>query len=127
MWASAILFAMFHLNPWQAVTALPLGIWFAWMVLRTGSVLPGILGHAMVNCTGFFLLGWIAQAWGYSAEEFIELAHLPLSMLAVGGAMTVLGGYILWRQLASIPSRRGEFSIDSATGPNEPVLSNPEP
>ncbi|MDE0043386.1 MAG: type II CAAX endopeptidase family protein, partial [Candidatus Poribacteria bacterium] len=41
---SALLFAAFHLNPWQFVAAFVVGILFAWWRVNTGSILPGILG-----------------------------------------------------------------------------------
>jgi len=48
-WWSALLFAVFHLNPWQMPAALLLGLFFAWLTLRSGSLLPAILGHAAAN------------------------------------------------------------------------------
>jgi membrane protease YdiL (CAAX protease family) len=100
VWASAMLFALFHLNPWQAVVALPLGLGFAWLFLRTGSLLPGILGHATVNFSTNFLLSPLALALGYDADAWKALGHFPTSMLALGGAMAIIGGLILWRQVA---------------------------
>lgn len=46
---SAILFAVYHMNPWQFPVALILGLVFAWWVIQTGSLLPCILGHALNN------------------------------------------------------------------------------
>jgi len=56
VWASSIVFALFHLNPLQAVAALPLALGCAWLCLRTGSLLPGILTHMAVNFSTLFLL-----------------------------------------------------------------------
>ena len=46
---SAALFAIIHINPWQFPAAFLLGIVFAWFVVRTGSLLPAIVGHALNN------------------------------------------------------------------------------
>ena len=46
---SAVLFAIIHINPWQFPAAFLLGIVFAWFVVRTGSLLPAIIGHALNN------------------------------------------------------------------------------
>ena len=46
---SALLFALFHLNPWQFPAAFTLGIILGWIRLRTGSVLACIAGHAIHN------------------------------------------------------------------------------
>ena len=103
VWGSAVLFAVFHLNPWQAVLALPLGLAFAWLVLRTGSLVPAILGHAMVNFSRNFLLAPLGVALGYPAGQLEAMEHLPLSMLGVGAAAVVAGGWLLWRQVSRLP------------------------
>ena len=100
VWASAVLFAVFHLNPWQAVVALPFGLSFAWLFLRTGSLVPGILGHVTANFSTNFLLPPLAIALGYDSEALKALGHFPPSILAIGGAMAGIGGFFLWRQLA---------------------------
>lgn len=52
---TAVLFGVFHLNPWQFVAGLVLGIAFGFMVERTGSLLPAILAHTFANATGLTL------------------------------------------------------------------------
>lgn len=100
VWTSAVVFALFHLNPWQAIIALPLGLAFAWLVLRTGSIVPGMLCHAMVNFSTNFLLGPFGTLLGYSDEYWETAKHFPPPMLAIGAAMTLVGSAILWRQLS---------------------------
>jgi membrane protease YdiL (CAAX protease family) len=102
IWVSAIMFALFHLNPWQAVVALPLGVGYAWLLLRTGSVLPSMLSHAMVNFSTNFLLQPFASALGYSAEDLADAAHFPPIMLGTGVVLTVAGCGVLWRQLGDV-------------------------
>jgi len=46
---SALLFALFHLNPWQFSAAFALGLILGWIRIRTGSVLACIAGHAIHN------------------------------------------------------------------------------
>jgi membrane protease YdiL (CAAX protease family) len=46
---TAVLFAGLHLNPWQFLSALFLGILFGWLYLRTGSVPLCMLAHATAN------------------------------------------------------------------------------
>ena len=46
---SALLFALFHLNPWQFPATFMLGLILGWIRLRTGSVLACIAGHAIHN------------------------------------------------------------------------------
>jgi membrane protease YdiL (CAAX protease family) len=99
VWATAVVFAVFHLNPWQAVVALPLGVAYAWLVLHTGSVLPGMLSHAMVNFSTNFLLRPLAAVLGYSAAELQAAKHFPPLMLGIGAVSAFAGCFIVWRQL----------------------------
>ena len=46
---SALLFALFHLNPWQFPTTFVLGLLLGWIMLRTNSILLVILGHSINN------------------------------------------------------------------------------
>ena len=47
--ASAILFGLLHLNPWQIIGATIYGILLAWWFMQTGSILPCLFGHALAN------------------------------------------------------------------------------
>lgn len=117
VWGSAILFAVFHLNPWQGVIALPLGLVYGWLVLRTGSVLPGMLSHAIVNFSTNYLLGPLATALGYSTAELAAMDDLPAGMLVLGGLLTVSGGMLLWWQLPVMPLARKFTQSDSSAAP----------
>ena len=46
---SALLFALFHLNPWQFPATFLLGLLLGWIMLRTNSILLAILGHSINN------------------------------------------------------------------------------
>jgi len=46
---TAVLFAALHLNPWQFISPLFLGIAFGWFYLRSGSVGLCVLAHAYSN------------------------------------------------------------------------------
>lgn len=46
---SALLFGLIHLNPWQFFSAAGLGLMFAWWYARAQSLIPSLLGHALVN------------------------------------------------------------------------------
>lgn len=46
---SALLFALFHLNPWQFPATFILGLLLGWMVIRTNSIVLAILGHSINN------------------------------------------------------------------------------
>ncbi|MCY1722654.1 type II CAAX endopeptidase family protein [Prolixibacteraceae bacterium Z1-6] len=46
---SALLFALFHLNPWQFPATFVLGILLGWLMLRTNNIFVAILGHSINN------------------------------------------------------------------------------
>jgi uncharacterized protein len=103
VWASALLWAVLHLNPWQAVGALPLGLVLAWLVVRTGSLIPAIIAHMIANFSPNYLFPPLALALGGDAEA-LNADHFPPTMLAIGAAMAGIGGFVLWCQLARLPN-----------------------
>lgn len=64
---SALLFALFHLNPWQFPATFALGLILGWIRIRTGSVLACIAGHAIHNGLVFL-----------SVVYYLQLKDLPI-------------------------------------------------
>ena len=58
---AGILFGAFHMDPTRVIVASVLGIFFGWLVVRTGSLVPAILAHfgnnTMAFCASYFLDG----------------------------------------------------------------------
>ena len=46
---SALLFSLFHLNPWQMPATFILGLLVGWLILRTNNIFVAIIGHSMNN------------------------------------------------------------------------------
>jgi membrane protease YdiL (CAAX protease family) len=46
---SALLFALFHLNPWQFPATFVIGLILGWIVVRTNSIILSIIGHSINN------------------------------------------------------------------------------
>jgi len=51
IWASAALFALFHLDPYRFLPVMVLGIMLGWLLYRTNSIFPSMLSHALNNAT----------------------------------------------------------------------------
>lgn len=86
IWLTALLFALLHLNPWQAPIALSLGLVFGWLFLRTGSVGLCIAGHALNNTLALLLPAWCDPPDGAPFAQFpipLALAAAPLLLLGV--------------------------------------------
>ncbi len=58
---SALLFALFHLNPYNFLGPLAFGIIFGVITIRSGSIIPAIICHAYHNSLG--------AVWDYAATE----------------------------------------------------------
>lgn len=91
VWFTAILFSLFHVNPSQIVLALPAGLFFGWLVVRTGSVWSSVVSHAVVNLTSTYLIFQVAKFLGYNAEKIATSNHLPPVLLGIGIAAFAIG------------------------------------
>jgi len=58
---TALLFALFHLNPWQFPATFLLGLILGWIRIRTGSILAAITGHAMHNGLVFLTVYYLTK------------------------------------------------------------------
>lgn len=115
--ASAVLFGLLHLNPWQFIGATILGILCAWWFIQTRSILPCLFGHALYNAlpltleavfrleiqgyTGEFRgdefqLPWW-EIYGYTGE-FGKVEFQPFWFDCVGLILAALGVCLLIRQ-----------------------------
>ena len=72
----AALFAVVHLLPERLPTTFAMGLVLGWMAIRTGSLLPGILCHAVHN----------AVPVGVSLLAGTSLETLEISPAALAGA-----------------------------------------
>ncbi len=97
---SALLFAVFHLNPWQFAGALVLGLLFGWLVVRTGTLVPGLIGHAVANGWPLVLGVLDIEIRGFNKiGESVEFQ--PLWMNLTGLLLTLFGLVLLRRTLRS--------------------------
>lgn len=92
--ASALLFALFHVNPWQFVSAAWLGVLFAWWFVRTRSLVPCLFGHALSNGMPS-IVGRVfhLNIPGYTSEMTTQVVFQPLWFDCVG---LLLAGAGVW-------------------------------
>lgn len=100
LWAALVfptlLFSVTHLgsSPANAVFAALVGLCFAWLAVRSGSLVPAILCHSAVNLFVVFLLPLVINLFGVREAAVAPgfLTHpLPLALLAVSVAVLVIG------------------------------------
>jgi ABC-2 type transport system permease protein/sodium transport system permease protein len=88
---SALLFGLFHeiFIPGRFLASTCLGLVLGWVRLRTASVLPGMLLHAVHNClllsAGYYREELLASGWGLQ-----DRTHLPATWLALAAVGIVL-------------------------------------
>lgn len=85
---SAAIFSLIHLNPAQMPGAFAIGLLYGWLVYRTGSLLPGIVGHVFNNSL-VCILAMLPEEED-SAETVAEMFGSPLlESIAVAGSVFV--------------------------------------
>lgn len=94
---SALMFALFHLNPWQFPATFVLGILLGIVMLRTRNIYLCIIGHAINN--GLVLISM--QYWGEIQQtSFVQssrASQLIISALVGTGALMLI--FVLSRPL----------------------------
>jgi hypothetical protein len=92
---SAVLFGAMHANPWQFVTATALGIVYGWWFLRTRSLVPCLIGHALNNGLVLALSHVTLGIPGYSMAEIPEgPVFQPLWFDAIGVFLLATGIFL---------------------------------
>ena len=111
---TAFLFGAIHLNPWQFVGAFFLGIAFAWWTLKTRSILPALLGHALNNGMVIITADVLnVEIQGFNAWEEGVQVHQPWWFTLAGIVLMLVGTgtlYRMWSQedpLAKVPRQSG--------------------
>src|SRR5690606_32805198 len=107
---SAALFAIAHFNPWQFLTAMCVGIVFAWYVRETGSIVPALIGHAVHNGSTVVVGVLPIDVPGFTTQPSDAFVLQPLWLDALGLALTV-GGLMWFRRICAsrrpLPEREG--------------------
>lgn len=96
---SALLFALFHLNPWQIPATFVLGLLLGFLMLRTNNILVAIIGHSINNA-------WVLLTITYWDElHALPIYKLPHhQFLYLSGAVMLISIVLMY--LSSIPWRR---------------------
>ena len=99
VFVSALMFALFHLNPWQFPATFILGLLLGILMLRTRNIYLCILGHAINNGLVLFSMQYwkeIQNLLFYQSSKFNQLIISAFVALA-----TLILIFILTRQLES--------------------------
>lgn len=114
---TSALFALIHINPCQVVVAFPLGLVLGWAYLRTRSLWPCILGHALLNSSSILTAFLPFEIAGFNSDPGAGLFQ-PLWFDALGTALLGLG-------ILLMPSRKGDPVPPDDEG-EKPEVIDPE-
>lgn len=110
---SSLVFGVVHMNPAQIPFAFLLGVMFGWLYYRTGSLLPGIIGHVLNNsvaAVNMILYGDIPL------EEQVQDTEMMWTWAAIATVAFVLATLWLNRRLGNKPMPVGGKEVDGANG-----------
>jgi len=61
--ASAVLFAIFHLDPFRLLPTFLLGTLLGWLALRSGSIVNSMLSHTLNNAFALSIITFAEKPW----------------------------------------------------------------
>jgi membrane protease YdiL (CAAX protease family) len=77
---SALLFGIFHLDPWRLAGVFVLGLFFGWLRQESGSLWPPVVAHALNNALSIGLerAGWLSDSRAPGSAPSAVLAGLGI-------------------------------------------------
>jgi membrane protease YdiL (CAAX protease family) len=94
---SSLLFGLVHLNPWQFISAFIIGIFSAWICIKTRSILPSIYMHGFNNVLAVLALKYreAIPIKGMNSYLSPEIEFMPKWLDAAGIAFFIAGILLL--------------------------------
>lgn len=102
---SSLLFGLAHLNPWQFVPTFLSGMIYAWIALKTKSIIFPMLGHFTNNLIATLTLRYPKSSLYKLLNIEVEgvLVVLPIEIQLLGLALFIIGFYIIFTELKNEP------------------------
>ncbi|MBU2529330.1 MAG: type II CAAX endopeptidase family protein [Candidatus Omnitrophota bacterium] len=100
---SAIMFSLFHLNPYQFFASLALGLLMGFLYLKTHSIIPCIIAHSIFNVHAIIITSLLKiNISGYSLPgTYQKVQFQPMWFDLLGAALLLIGFLLLWKSLKS--------------------------
>ena len=109
--ASAI-FGIIHMNPIQIPFAFAIGMIFGWLYYRTGSVVPGIIGHFINNSIACLQMATLTEE-EFNTKTIEWLGEGPTYALFAISLAVMVGMFLyLKKRLPEAPSYKEEEMIN---------------
>jgi hypothetical protein len=95
-----------HLNPWQFAGAFFYGLLFAWLVFRTGSLWPALIGHGFANFMPLLVINIVGLNIPGFTEGVADEVVLQPWWFDLCGLILALTGFILLSKLLTNKNER---------------------
>lgn len=101
---SAFFFALVHFNPWQSLPAFGIGYFMGWLFLKTQSLVPAIVTHAINNGIAFLAMAISGEKAKGISEQFNWQLNIVISVVGL-----LLAAYSLYRIQQLVMSKKSEI------------------
>ena len=110
---TALLFGLFHGNPWQFFGAVILGAIYAWWFIRTRNITLCVIGHGLNNLMSLMGAQYLSIK-GYSDELSAEPEFQPMWLRITGIIISAAGIWLTIRYLK--PKKEKATQSDTLSG-----------
>ena len=109
--ASAV-FGIVHMNPIQIPFAFAIGMIFGWLYYRTGSVVPGMIGHFINNSIATIQMALLSKE-ELNTKTIDLIGEVPTYLLFAASLAVTIGMFLyLKKRLPAAPSYKEEEVIN---------------
>ena len=101
---SALMFGVIHIIPQQVVNAFVIGLILGYIYVRTDSLWPVIIIHALNNAMAYVIMQWSDGA-NITIRSLIENDTIYAVVYGMSLAVFIASGYMVWRSVEKINSK----------------------
>ena len=101
---SALMFGVIHIIPQQVVNAFVIGLILGYIYVRTDSLWPVIIIHALNNAMAYVIMQWSDGA-NITIRSLIENDTIYAVVYGMSLAVFIASGYMVWRSIEKINSK----------------------
>lgn len=95
---SGLLFALFHLNPWQFPATFMLGCLLGWIMIITRNIFVCIIGHAINNLLVLLSIEFHSNLSEFSFFLLEKQLQLHISYLVAGFSLVLIGLFAAFKR-----------------------------
>lgn len=110
---SALIFGIIHVNPAQVPFAFCIGLVFGWLYYRTGSVIPGMIGHFLNNSIATLIMATSTKE-EMNQKTVDMIGTIPTYALLLLAIAVSIGMYFYLNKHLPLPKKEIEIINEQA-------------